>query len=138
MPKAIQHRRTPAVRQSAQQVWLAGLGALALAEEEGGKLFGSLVKKGQTVDKANRAKVGKALERVSDVRHRAVRTLGRFRLPLDTTMAGALHRFGIPSRQEIVTLTKRVEELTRSVERTKAKSRKRAPARHAAVAAPVA
>lgn len=136
MAKTIQHKRMPLVRQSAQQVWLAGLGALALAEEEGGKLFGSLVKKGHSVDKVNRAKVGKALERVGKIRENARRTLGRFRLPIDTGMAGALHRFGVPSRQEIVTLTKRVEELTRSVERAKAKPRKRTPAKHIA-AAPV-
>ena len=134
MAKTIQHKRMPLVRQSAQQVWLAGLGALALAEEEGGKLFGSLVKKGHSVDKVNRAKVGKALERVGKIRENARRTLGRFRLPIDTGMAGALHRFGVPSRQEIVTLTKRVEELTRSVERAKAKPRKRTPAKHIAAA----
>lgn len=137
MAKAIQHKRMPLVRQSAQQVWLAGLGALALAEEEGGKLFGSLVKKGQGVDKANRAKVGKALARVNKIRENARRGIGRFRLPVNTGMAGALHRFGIPSRQEIVTLTKRVEELTRSVERAKVKSRKRTPAKHVAATAAV-
>lgn len=137
MAKVIQHKRMPLVRQSAQQVWLAGLGALALAEEEGGKLFGSLVKKGHTVDKANRHKVEKALARVNKIRENARRTVGRFRLPVDTGMAGALHRFGIPSRQEIVTLTKRVEELTRSVERAKAKPRKRAPAKHVVAAAAV-
>jgi poly(hydroxyalkanoate) granule-associated protein len=108
-----------------------------MAEEEGGKLFGSLVKKGHSVDKVNRAKVGKALQRVGKIRENARRTLGRFRLPLDTGVAGALHRFGVPSRQEIVTLTKRVEELTRSVERAKAKSRKRTPAKHVAVASAV-
>ena len=137
MAKVIQHKRMPLVRQSAQQVWLAGLGALALAEEEGGKLFGSLVKKGHTVDKANRQKVGKALARVNKIRENARRSVGRFRLPVDTGMASALHRFGIPSRQEIVTLTKRVEELTRSVERAKARPRKRAPAKHVVAAAAV-
>lgn len=137
MAKAIQHKKMPLVRQSAQQVWLAGLGALALAEEEGGKLFGSLVKKGQGVDKANRQKVEKALARVGKIRENARRSMGRLQLPLNTGVTGALHRFGIPSRQEIVTLTKRVEELTRSVERAKAKPRKRMHAKHL-VAAPVA
>ncbi|MGB5658402.1 MAG: phasin family protein, partial [Thermoanaerobaculia bacterium] len=35
------------VVQSAQKIWLAGIGALATAEEEGSKLFNSLVKKGE-------------------------------------------------------------------------------------------
>ena len=40
----------PGLRDTAQQIWLAGLGAFALAEEEGGKLFRSLVHKGETLE----------------------------------------------------------------------------------------
>ncbi|MEN9867996.1 MAG: hypothetical protein RL748_3586, partial [Pseudomonadota bacterium] len=35
-----------AVRTSAQQIWQAGLGAFAKAQEEGGKVFTKLVKEG--------------------------------------------------------------------------------------------
>ena len=38
------------VKESVQSVFLAGLGALSLAEEEGSKLFKKLVKKGEKVD----------------------------------------------------------------------------------------
>ena len=34
------------VRDSAQQIWLAGLGAFSKAQEEGGKVFETLVKEG--------------------------------------------------------------------------------------------
>ena len=37
------------VKGSAQQIWLAGLGAFAKAQEEGGKVFDVLVKEGATV-----------------------------------------------------------------------------------------
>jgi parallel beta-helix repeat protein len=33
--------------ESAHKVWLAGLGALAMAEEEGGRLFKNLIEKGE-------------------------------------------------------------------------------------------
>ena len=50
----------PGLRDTAQQIWLAGLGAFALAGEEGGKLFGTLVERG-----------GRALSAgVEEVQHR--------------------------------------------------------------------
>jgi poly(hydroxyalkanoate) granule-associated protein len=132
---AKQGMKRPAVRQSAQQIWLAGLGAFALAQEEGGKLFGTLVKKGHEVQKVNRARLQQVVTRVERARVDAGRTLGRLTTPFDFGTGTVLHRLGVPTRKEIVTLTKRVEELTRSVERAKAKPRKRAPAKPAAPAA---
>lgn len=123
----------PAIRESAQQIWLAGLGAFALAQEEGGKLFGTLVKKGHEVEKFNKTRVEKAVDRLAQARVDARRMIGRIRVPFDLGMSTALHRIGVPTRTEIVTLTKRVEELTRSVERAKAKPGKRATAKPAPV-----
>jgi poly(hydroxyalkanoate) granule-associated protein len=117
--------RTPRLRQSAQQVWLAGLGALALAEEQGGKLFSSLVKKGMQVEKVNKSRLEKVVTKVGEFRTEAGKAIGRINLPVDFGMSGALHRLGVPSRKEIVTLTKRVEELTKSVERAKARPHKK-------------
>src|SRR6202007_2430157 len=52
------------VMDSAQQIWLAGLGAFAKAQEEGGKLFETLVKDGIALDAKTRkfteAKVNEA------------------------------------------------------------------------------
>jgi poly(hydroxyalkanoate) granule-associated protein len=113
------------IRRSAQQIWLAGLGAFALAGEEGGKLFASLVKRGHGVEKLNKARLETVFARVEKVRDRvrdnAGRTIGRIGNPIDTGMTAALHQLGVPTRKEIVTLTKRVEELTRVVRRTKGK-----------------
>ena len=112
------------VRESAQQIWLAGLGAFALAEQEGGKLFYSLVKKGHEVEKLNKARLQKVLGKAEQIRERAGRAFEKLTPTFPGGMTLALHRFGIPSRKEIVTLTKRVEELTKSVERTRGKARK--------------
>ncbi|MFN9209556.1 MAG: phasin family protein, partial [Betaproteobacteria bacterium] len=40
-----------AVKDSAQQIWLAGLGAFAKAQEEGSKVFNLLVKEGNSIQK---------------------------------------------------------------------------------------
>jgi poly(hydroxyalkanoate) granule-associated protein len=132
MPKTIKKNGyVPGLRDTAQQIWLAGLGAFALAGEEGGKLFGTLVERGGHVEKMNKARVNrllhKAQKKADTVRGRAGRGLHRMAAPIDSGMTAALHRFGVPTRKEISTLTKRVEALTKAVE----KGRRR-PARAAA------
>ena len=125
MKKTRKHLEPPTIRRSAQHIWLAGLGAFALAGEEGGKLFGALVKKGQGVEKLNKTRLEKVFTRVGRVGERvredAGRAMHRIGNPLDTGMTVALHQLGVPTRKEIVTLTKRVEELTRVVARSKGK-----------------
>lgn len=128
MKKTKKNLEPRTIRRSAQQIWLAGLGAFALAGEEGGKLFGSLVKKGQGVEKLNKSRLEKVFSRVERVgermRDNAGRAISRIGNPFDTGMTAALHQIGVPTRKEIVTLTKRVEELTRVVARSKAKAPK--------------
>src|SRR6188768_4445165 len=43
------------VKDSAQQIWLAGLGAFSKAQEEGGKVFEALVKEGMTIQRKTQA-----------------------------------------------------------------------------------
>ena len=134
MSKAIKTvRRIPVVQEAAEQIYLAGLGAFALAEEEGGRVFENLVKAGKGLEKMNKARVQKLLNQVQgkvwNVREGAEHTFGRITAPIDAGVTTALHRLGVPTRKEIGLLTKRVEELTRSVEKTH--TRRPAPARPA-------
>lgn len=139
MKKTRKNLEPRTIRRSAQQIWLAGLGAFALAGEEGGKLFGSLVKKGQGVEKLNKSRLEKVFSRVERVgervRDNAGRAISRIGNPFDTGMSAALHQIGVPTRKEIVTLTKRVEELTRVVARSKAKAPRAVKHAHPAQAA---
>jgi len=113
--------KQPVLRESAEQIWLAGLGALALTEEEGAKFFKSLVKKGEAFDRATRSRVDK---QIATVKHAPGTALRRLEGSVDQTMTGMLHRFGIPTRREINSLTKRVESLADTLEK-KQTSRKR-------------
>jgi polyhydroxyalkanoate synthesis regulator phasin len=108
---------TPTIRRSAEQIWLAGLGAFALANQESGKVFQSLVKKGYELQKVNKARFEK-------IRDDASRAIDKVTSPFPGGLTTALRGLGIPSRKEIVTLTKRVEELKKSVERTRVKAHK--------------
>lgn len=120
----------PGVRRSARQVWLAGVGALSMAEEEGGKLFEQLVKRGSTYESKNKERLTAIVGNVRDVRTDMSGVFGRVTAPVNNAVAKALNRLGVPTRKEIAQLTRRVEELTRAVERSKAPAR-RAPRRKA-------
>lgn len=119
----------PMVKESAHEIWLAGLGAFALAGEEGGRLFKSLVKKGEGLEKLNKARIGKIADRVDGLRGEAKHAMTRVTTPIETGMTNAMHRLGVPTRKEIANLTKRVEELTRVVAKSKGRSARRARAK---------
>lgn len=110
-------RRKPAVKETAQDIYLAGLGAVAKAGEEGTRLFEELVKRGRTLEKTGRARVEQALDRARGLRSDARKAVAKAAGPLDDGVTSAMHRLGVPTRREIQALTRRVEELTRVVEK---------------------
>ncbi len=114
--------------ESAHKIWLAGLGALAVAEEEGSKLFESLVSRGQKVESKGREQVGKAKETVAGVKTVAESYWQTFEQKLDEKVTSVIHRLGVPTKEEIETLTRRVEDLTRSIEKLRAEQTKAAKA----------
>ena len=107
------------VRDSAQQIWAAGLGAFAKAQGEGGKVFEALVKEGMSIEQTTRklatGKVDAVRDAVEDrvgvVRERAVDTWDRLENVFETRVQRALNRLGVPGREDLAELTKRVNEL---------------------------
>ncbi len=127
---------TQTVKESAQQIWLAGLGAFAKAQEEGGKVFDALVKEGEAIQKKTRkmadekfADVRKtADEKFADVRKvadakmaavtgKAAGTWDRLEQVFEDRVARALSSLGVPTKKEIDKLSKRVAELTATVQK---------------------
>ncbi len=102
------------VRESARRVWLAGLGAFALAQEGAGKLFETLVKRGKDAESAGTGMLKDARGKVED----AWKKVGK---EMDGQVVAVLHRVGVPSREDIATLNRRVEDLTASIEHLKVK-----------------
>ncbi len=106
--------RSQTVRESVEQVWLAGLGALALTEEEGTKFFRSLVKKGEVVERQSRARFDGAITAAKRVPTTAITKLER---RTDDIVETVMHRLGVPTRRELTGLTKRIEGLASTLER---------------------
>lgn len=104
------------LKESAHRVWLAGLGALAAAGEEGSKMFSRLVERGREYESKGRTTVNEQVNRATSAAENTWDNLGdRF----DEMMTATLHRLGVPTREEIHTLTQRVEELNSKVEALK-------------------
>lgn len=110
--------------ETAQKIWLAGLGAMALAQQEGGKLvaesnklFHTLVEKGQEMEAEGQSPV----VRVKDAAGGAEKAWLNVQALIDAQITAVLHRLGVPTKDEIGELGKRVEQLTRSIEALKAK-----------------
>ena len=118
------------VKDSAQQIWLAGLGAFAKAQEEGGKVFEALVKEGETIQARTRKLTD---EKIAVVAGKAAGTWDRLEQVFEDRVARALGSLGVPSKKDIDKLSKRVVELTAVVQGlTEAKPVPKAAAKPAA------
>lgn len=122
------------VRDLANQVFNAGLGAFVMAEEEGSKLFKKLVKRGRKVELKGigvdqlRAQLGDGADRVADAvkeragdaKYMAGEAAGKVEDRLQDAVAAVMKRIGVPTRDEVAELTASVERLTQHIERLKA------------------
>jgi poly(hydroxyalkanoate) granule-associated protein len=97
------------IRESATQIWLAGLGAFAKAQEEGVKAFEALVKEGESVqDRAKKV----ADEKFSEVKSKATENWDKLEQVFEDRVARALNSLSVPSKRDIDDLSARVHELT--------------------------
>ena len=112
------------IRDSANNIWLAGLGAFVKAQEEGGKVFNALVKEGETVQK--RAKDA-ASSKISEINVRAGTTWDKLEQVFEDRVGRALHGLNVPTKKDVDKLSKRVAALTTVVEKLSAEIAEEAP-----------
>ncbi|KAB2928159.1 MAG: phasin family protein [Candidatus Contendobacter sp.] len=112
------------VRDFARQIWLAGLGAFARAQDEGGKFFETLVQEGQAVDARMKKTAGEKIEpgeveimkgRVEEIREKATGAWSKLEEVFQGRVARALHRLGVPSRDDIQRLFQQIDLLSQNV-----------------------
>jgi len=114
-----------AVRDSAQQIWLAGLGAFRKAQEEGGKAFDKLVKEGNSLHQLTRdiaetkaANVAGKFAQIQDkVTRQATDTWDKLEAVFESRVERALSSLGVPTEQDVAVLHRRIEALTTEVEK---------------------
>ena len=111
--------------ESAQQLWLAAVGAFGRAQAEGGKLFETLVKEGLNLEQRTRKLAGGRVDAVRDAmeqtvgqaRERATDTWDRLEKVFEDRVQRALRRLEVPSREDLSGLLDRVDALNAELRR---------------------
>ena len=121
------------VKESAQQIWLAGMGAFSKAQAEGGKVFETLVKEGISLQKKTQGlaedKISEVTGRMSamadNVTAKAGQNWDKLEAIFEARTAKAMGKLGVPTAKDVDALVKRVDALAAAV----AKLSKAAPAK---------
>ena len=108
------------VRDSAHQIWLAGLGAFAKAQEEGNKVFDTLVKEGLSIQRKTQSvaeeRLSEATQKVSSmasgIGSRAAGQWDKLESIFEERVAKAMGKLGVPSAKDIAALHARIDALS--------------------------
>ena len=130
-PKGPGEQLKGSVKDSAQQIWQAGLGAFAKAQAEGAKAFEALVKEGTGLQRKTQAaaeeKIAEATSKMShmasDISSKASGHWDKLETIFEERVAKALNKLGVPSAKDVAALTTRIDELNRSVQKLSAAPR---------------
>ncbi len=128
------------IKDSAQQIWLAGLGAFAKMQQEGSKAFEALVKDGTGMQKKTQQAAEETLAQAQarmaslagEFGTKAAGGWGKLENIFEERVAKALEKLGMPSAAEVAALQARVEVLEAQLKAKEAPAaRKTAPRKSA-------
>lgn len=125
MAQLFDNQFAASVKDSATQIWQAGLGAFAKAQGEGGKVFEALVKEGVSIQRKTQAVAEEKLGEVSgkmtklseEVQSKAGQQWDRLETIFEERVAKALGKLGVPSSQDVDALIARIDALQASVDK---------------------
>jgi len=133
------------VKDSAQQIWLAGMGAFSKAQEEGTKVFETLVKEGLSLQKKTQ---GLAEDKISEVTGKMTAMAGtvsakagqnwdKLEAIFEQRTAKAMNKLGVPTAKDVDALVKRVDDLAAAVAKLSKGGTVKAPVAKRAAKAPL-
>ena len=117
---------------SAQQIWLAGLGALARTQQEGGKFFDALVEEGVRIQEKTHAYTQDQMKQARDqatpwmeaARKRTNAAMGKLEQAFDERIARAAKRMNMPNQSDIQELSARIDALAQELRAGRASAAK--------------
>jgi poly(hydroxyalkanoate) granule-associated protein len=132
-----------AVKDSAQQIWLAGMGAFSKAQAEGGKVFESLIKEGMNLQKKTQGMAeekinevtGKMTGMADTVTAKAGQHWDKLETIFEARTAKAMNKLGVPTAKDVDALVQRVDKLAAAVAALSKSAPKRPAAKKAAAKA---
>jgi len=118
------------VKDSAQQIWQAGLGAFGKAQAEGTKAFEALVKEGMSIQRKTQSaaeeKISEATSKMTnmatDISAKASGQWDKLESIFEDRVAKALNKLGVPSAKDISALIARIDDLNSNVQKLSAKA----------------
>ncbi|MBT3068351.1 phasin family protein [Rhodoferax sp. U11-2br] len=130
------------VKDSAQQIWQAGLGAFTKAQTEGTKAFEALVKEGVNFQRKTQSaaedKINEATQKMTsmatDISSKASGQWDKLESIFEDRVAKVLNKMGVPSAKDINALIARIDALNASVQKLTPKAPAKAAAKPAAKA----
>lgn len=116
------------VKDSAQQIWQAGLGAFTKAQVEGTKAYESLIKEGVSFQRKTQSaaeeKINEATQKMTsmatDISSKASGQWDKLESIFEDRVAKALNKLGVPSAKDIAALIARIDALNASVQKLSA------------------
>lgn len=122
-------RLSRSLSDTAQQIWLAGMGAFARAQAESTKLFEGLVNEGLNLEKSAirfadtqadvvRGAIGSGVDAAAE---RAAGTWGQLETVVEGAVRRALGRLGLPDQEEVAELRQRVDSLSAELDKRNAR-----------------
>ena len=129
-PAAASAHLTGSVKDSAQQIWQAGLGAITRAQAEGTKAVESLVKESISIQRKTQAaaeeKITEATHKMSNmatgISSKASGQWDKLENIFEERVAKALSKLGVPSAKDVSALTARIDELSKAVQKLSVKA----------------
>ena len=114
------------VKESAREIWLAGMGAFAKAQAEGRQVFDALVKEGSALQKKTQSvaeeKFGdvssKMTSMAEDVTAKAGKQWDKLESIFEERTAKAMKKLGVPSSKDVDALMARIDALSEQVARS--------------------
>lgn len=112
------------VKDSAQQIFQAGLGAFAKAQVEGAKALETLVKDSASIQRKTKAaaegKISEATTRMThmanDISKQASGQWDKLENIFEERVAKALNKLGVPSAKDVAALIDRIDALNKAVQ----------------------
>lgn len=112
-------------RESAEQIWLAGLGAFSKAQQEGSKVFNALVQDGKALQKQAQDLAQEQLQEAgsrmsslaSSLSSRASEPLDKLEGLFDQRVARTLERLQVPRKEELQQLKSQIDSLESELKR---------------------
>jgi len=113
------------IKESAQQIWLAGMGAFAKAQAEGTRSFDKLIKDGISLQRKTQGlaeeKIGEVTSKMTamagEVSARAGQHWDKLESIFEQRTAKAMSRLGVPTAKDIAALNERIDKLATEVTR---------------------